>query len=162
MSMFQEIHNTCSRILKASTHRDIEEVKMFVHKSTLELFIISAICSISFYLPPGTLRTVGCVIVILLSIRLFFRPALVYIEFKLRNINRSRRIALPYVLADGLNSAERGDFERFAEVIKLRSDQKNLNQDDSMGLVFDCIAMDLISKDPQLRQNLLNMSKQVK
>jgi len=74
-------------------------------------------------------------------------------EIRLRKSYRSGRVALPPLLAEGVDAAERGDAERLYACIQARVDIVAL---DAHSLaIFDCLLRDTLHVSPELKADLL-------
>lgn len=74
-------------------------------------------------------------------------------EMASRAFFRSKRLALPTVLADGITAAERMDAPKTAEAISLRlRKMKEFNIHSVQ--IFDCLMFDLLESHPDLTRDL--------
>ena len=79
-------------------------------------------------------------------------------EMALRSLCRSKRLALPAVLADGISAAERQDALKTAEVISLRLHRMEDFSDESTQ-IFDCLMFDLFESNSGLSRELRRIAK---
>ena len=89
----------------------------------------------------------------LFTMHLAGQMAALQTELNLRKRLRLARLALPYILADGVNGGEVGNVKRVALSIYARSAQ---TFDSRLEDIFDCLIYDLLDESPTLKEDLIN------
>ena len=78
-------------------------------------------------------------------------------EFSVRKYLRSKRLALPGLLADGIAALERGDYQKAAKAVHYRLNNEEMNMGSIYSGCFDVLLYDYLDIHPEVRPILMEV-----
>ena len=156
------ITNLMSRFVRPANSRDLHTVKhvSMLIRNTLALAL--GVGALAYYLHSrgysGWALWLIVAITCGLTVYAGILTAMLHREISLRILYRTKRLALPAVLAEGIAAGERMNVPKVVEVITFRlREGRGLHL--SYLRVFDCLMHDLLESQPALSSALRQISK---